>query len=181
MPKPKPSWPARREQRETEALAAIGAALAAGRAALAATLAARAGASRDLALALARALVAKALALQPLADIEAMLSELVVRLEGQPWLEVHLAPDLAAAGDAALRRAAAAAGYQGELRILPVPSLRPGDARIAWLDGAAKRDLARLEAEATALVDAWLPTATAAAPETPPGQPDDANTDGSAR
>ena len=62
------------------------------REALERTLAARAGASRDLALALARALVAQALARQPLADIEAMLRELVLRLEGEPWLEVACRP-----------------------------------------------------------------------------------------
>jgi flagellar assembly protein FliH len=168
---------ASREHRAAEALAAIGEALAASRDALAHTLAARAGASRDLALAVARALVAKALALQPLADVEAMFGEVVARLEGHPWLEVRLPPDLVQAGEAALLRAAAAAGYQGEVRVLPEPRLGPGDARIAWQDGAARRDLARLEAEARALVEAWLPAGDdASAPA--PAQPDDASTDG---
>lgn len=171
---------ASREHRETEALAAIGAALAASRDALAQALAARAGASRDLVLAVARALVAKALALQPLADIETMFREVVARLEGHPWLEVRLAPDLVAAGEAALRRAAADAGYQGELRILAEAKLGPGDMQIAWQDGAARRDLARLEAEAMALVEAWLP-AGHDVPAPVRAQPDDASTDGFAR
>ncbi|MCE3247618.1 MAG: hypothetical protein K0R41_1443 [Geminicoccaceae bacterium] len=75
---------ASREQREADALAALSQALAASRDALERMVATRASASRDLALALARALVARALAAQPLADVEAMFRELVVRLEGQP-------------------------------------------------------------------------------------------------
>ena len=145
------------EQRRAAALGAIAAQLEAAGAALERTPAARADASGELALALARALVPRALALQPLADVEAMLRSLVLRLEGQPWLEVGLPPALLAAGEAALARAAAEAGYQGELRIVPEPALGPGDARVSWHDGAAERDLARIEAEAVALVEAWLP------------------------
>ena len=87
-----------------------------------------------------------------------MLRELVVRLEGEPWLEIRLPPG-AGSQPAEQRCGAIAAevGYRGELRVLPDPTLGPGDARLAWQDGAAERDLARLEAEATALVDAWLP------------------------
>jgi flagellar assembly protein FliH len=145
------------EQRQAEALGALAAQLAAAGSALERTLAARAEASRELALALARALVPRALALQPLADIDAMLRSLVRRLEGQPWLEIGLPPALLAAGEAALARGAAEAGYQGELRVLAEPGLEPGDARVRWHDGVAVRDLARIEAEAVALVDAWLP------------------------
>jgi hypothetical protein len=145
------------EQQQAEALAAIAAQLAGRKDALEQTLAARAGASRELALALARALVPEALARQPLADIEAMLRALVVRLEGEPWLEIRLAPAPAAAAEASLLAIAEEAGYRGALRVLPDARLGPGDARLSWLDGRAERDLAQLESEALALVDAWLP------------------------
>ncbi len=181
------------EHRQAQALATISERLAASQDALDHILAGRAGASRDLALALARVLVPKALARQPLADIEAMLREVVARLEGTPWLELRLHPGLAEAGRAALARAAEEANYHGELRLIPDPRLGPGDARLIWQDGAAERDLARLEAEVTALVDAWLPAAgeetasQAPSQETPatvePAPPsadlDDARTDGS--
>ena len=147
------------EHRQAEALGAISGRLAAAQAALERTLAARAGASRDLALAVARSLVARALARQPLADIEAMLREVVVRVEGMPWLELRLPPDLFDAGQAALARAADEADYRGELRVVPDARLGPADARLIWQDGAAERDLASLEAEVTALVEAWLPDA----------------------
>lgn len=155
------------EHREAQALGALAAQLAAAGSALEQTLAARTDASRELALALARALVPRALALQPLADVEAMLQSLVLRLEGQPWLEVGLPPALAAAGEAALARVAAEAGYRGALRVLPEPGLGPGDARVRWQEGGAERDLARIEAEAAALVDAWLPNEHNQAQEAP--------------
>jgi flagellar assembly protein FliH len=147
------------EHRQAEALSAIRERLAASRETLERMVAARAGASRDLALALARALAAKALTRQPLADIEAMIRELVTRLDGMPWLELRLPPDLLDAGEAALARAADEAGYRGEIRVMPDARLGPGDARLIWQDGAAERDLASLEAEVVALVDAWLPAA----------------------
>jgi hypothetical protein len=146
-------------------------------------LAARAAASRDLALAVARALVARALARQPLADVEAMFGEVLVRLEGMPWLELRLPPSLADAGQAALARAAEEAGYRGELRVIPDAKLGPGDARLAWQDGAAERDLAGLEAEVTVLVDAWLSAAAESGPvnlvpeEPRPASLDDAGMD----
>jgi hypothetical protein len=75
----------------------------------------RAGASRELAMAAARALVARALDQQPLADVEAMFRDLVVRLEGMPWLELPLAADLLPAAQVAFARAADEADYRGEL------------------------------------------------------------------
>jgi flagellar biosynthesis/type III secretory pathway protein FliH len=145
------------EHQQAAALAAIAAQLASCRSALEQTLAARAGASREIALAIGRALVGEALARQPLADIEAMFRELVLRLEAEPWLEIRLAPGAAAAAEASLLAIAEDAGYRGALRVLPDPRLGPGDARLSWQDGTAERDLARLEAEAAALVEAWLP------------------------
>jgi flagellar assembly protein FliH len=171
------------EHRQADALRAIGERLAAGQEALERMLAARAAASRDLALAVARALVARALARQPLADVEAMFGEVLVRLEGMPWLELRLPPSLADAGQAALARAAEEAGYRGELRVIPDAKLGPGDARLAWQDGAAERDLAGLEAEVTVLVDAWLSAAAESGPvnlvpeEPRPASLDDAGMD----
>jgi flagellar assembly protein FliH len=164
------------EHRRAEALGAIAAQLSAAGAALERTLAARVSASRDLALALARALVPRALELQPLADIESMLRDLLLRLEDQPWLEIGLPPELLAGGEEALARVAAETGYQGELRVLAEPALGPGAARVRWREGAAGRELARIEAEAMALVDAWLPNHDNQAPQAP-AQPEAARTE----
>jgi hypothetical protein len=145
------------EQRQAEAWRALSEQLVESRAELERLLRQRAGASRDLALALARALAPRALARAPLADIEAMLRETLARLEPYPRLELRLPQELVAQGRSLLHRAAAETGYPGELAVTPDATLRPGDARLCWQDGAAVRDLAELEAEALDLVDAWLP------------------------
>jgi flagellar assembly protein FliH len=147
--------------RQSHALERIAAGLTTLQATLEQTLAARAAASRDLALALARALVPRALERQPLADIEAMLRDLLVRLEGQPAMTLALPPALLDAGQQTFGAIAARVGYRGELTIEPDPTLGPGDARLAWRGGRAERDLVELERAATALVDAWLPASAA--------------------
>jgi flagellar biosynthesis/type III secretory pathway protein FliH len=105
----------------------------------------------------------RALERQPLADIEAMLRDLLVRLESQPRMTLALPPALLEVGQQTLGAIIAQAGYRGELTIEPDQTLGPGDARLAWRGGRAERDLVELERAATALVDAWLP-ATAAEP-----------------
>jgi flagellar assembly protein FliH len=147
--------------RQSHALERIAAGLTTLQATLEQALAARAAASRDLALALARALVARALERQPLADIEAMLRDLLVRLESQPAMTLALPPALLDAGQQTLGAIAAKVGYRGELTIEPDPTLGPGDARLVWRGGRAERDLVELERAATALVDAWLPASAA--------------------
>jgi flagellar assembly protein FliH len=161
--------------RQTAALERIAAELAAHQLALDRALAERAATTRDLALALARALVPRALDRQPLADVEAMLRELLIRLEGQPRLTLALPPAQVEAGQLLAREIAVQAGYRGELSVVPEAQLKPGDARLSWPGGAAERDLAALEREAIALVDAWLPHTAA---EYPAFDCDDVSTKG---
>lgn len=151
-------------ERQAQALERIAAQLEARQAALDHALAGRATASREVALALANALASRALARQPLADVEAMLRDLVVRLEGQPRLELHLPPALVERGTALLAEVAGHAGYRGELSVEADPTLAPGDARLCWQDGTAERSVAQLEREVAAVVDAWLPPAAAHVP-----------------
>jgi flagellar assembly protein FliH len=157
------------------ALERIAAQLEARQAALDHALTQRARASRDVALAQAKALASKALARQPLAEVDAMLHDLVARLESQPRLELHLPPALVERGTALLADAAGHAGYRGELLVGADPTLGPGDARLCWQDGTAERSLAQLEREVTAVVDAWLPPTEARA--VPPTDDDLANGD----
>ena len=151
--------------RRTAALERIAAQLSAHQLALDRVIAARASASRDLALALARTLVPRALERQPLADIEAMLNDLLIRLEDEPRLTLALPPALVEAGQQLAGEIAAEAGYRGELAVEPDAQLGPGSARLSWPGGNAARDLAWLEREALAVVDAWLPETAAAVQE----------------
>ena len=145
------------ENSHARALRALCEQLGQARAAFERLLEQRAAASRELALALARVLVPRALARAPLADIEAMLRDTVRRLERNPRLELRLPQELVVQGRNLLERVAAETGYSGELVVSADATLGPGDARLCWQDGAAVRDLDELEAEALGLIDAWLP------------------------
>lgn len=145
------------EKRQADACAAIARALAAGQAEYDATVKAYARQSHELGLALARAIVPRALAEAPLADIEAMLEDVVPRLHGQPALELRLAPDLVEGGRGVLARVAEAAGYGGAIEVVADPALGDGDARLCWREGVAERDIEHIEAEAVRLVEACLP------------------------
>lgn len=153
------------EQRTSVALEAIARELRAAREGLERSLAARAGASAELAIAMARAIVPRAMEERPLADVEAMLVDLVSRLEGQPRLELALAPDLVASGEALIRRVAGDAGHRGEIVVQADPRLAAGDARLAWGDGGAERDLGASQREVEAVVEAWLPAEPAIEPD----------------
>ena len=161
------------EHRQAAALAAIAEQLAHAQDGLANCLTTRARANRDLALAMAKALVPRALAHQPLADIEAMLRDTLVRLEREPWLELRLPPDLSEPGQELLAKVTSEVGYRGEIEVLPDPALGPGDAKLCWQDGAAVRELDQIQAEAVALVDAWLGSDDASTSAAAPERPDD--------
>lgn len=145
------------EQRTATALEAIAGELSAARDQNQRRLEARAAASGDLALALARAIVPRALEERPLADIEVMLVELVARLEGRSRLELALPADLVASGEVLLRGIVEDAGHDGEIIVHADPRLAAGDARLSWADGLAERDLRALQREVEAVVEAWLP------------------------
>jgi len=164
------------EHRQAAALAAIAEQLVHAQEGLASCLAARAQASRDLALAMAHALVPRALAQQPLADIEAMLRDCLGRLEREPWLELRLPPDLVESGQALIAKVASDLAYRGEVDVVPDPGLGAGNAKLCWQEGAAVRDLDRIEAEAVALVDAWLGGDRATTGDDAPPQADEETT-----
>ncbi len=159
------------EHRLAAAMERLGHDLAAAQAAFAEHLRARATASRELALALAGVLVPRALEQAPLADLEAMLTTLLPKLEALPALRLRLPPALLPLAEPRLRRLIERAGYQGDLQLVADPELGPGDAKLIWQDGMACRDLAALERELQPLIDAWWPV-----PAT--SRPSSATTDG---
>lgn len=113
--------------------------------------------SQRLAVMLAQAVVPKALEQQPLADIGDMVRQTITRLVDLPSIELRMAPDLVGSSAELLDQIANEAGFRGELKAVADPSLADGEARLSWQGGAAERDLTRLQAEVSALVDTWLP------------------------
>lgn len=110
----------------------------------------------ELALAMARAVVPRALERAPLADIAGMLREVVSRLEGEPVLELRLPEDLVEPGRLLMDEIGAEAGYRGTLEVRAERGMSVGDARLLWRHGKAERRVEVIVGEAEALARTWL-------------------------
>lgn len=135
------------EQRTATALGLIAAelqSLTSARASLAAEV------QRD-ALALVRIIVRKlAPALcrkDPLAEIDALVAEILRDAIDEPRLVLRVADDLFDAVQSRLASLAEAAGFAGKLVLLADGALMPGDCRIEWADGGTERNTRRLIAD----------------------------------
>lgn len=96
---------------------------------------------------ISHALVPKALACAPTADVEAMLQELLPHLQTEPTLRLALAPEFVGPVREHLEDVITRSGYRGAFVIEDDPSLAPGDARLEWTEGRALRSLSWLENE----------------------------------
>lgn len=115
-----------------------------------------AGASQQLAVALAKAVLPRAIERQPLVDITDALKATLVRLASEPSIELRLPPDLVAEGTTLLADLAKDVSFKGEVVTIADPALVKGDVVLRWKGGAVDRRMDRLEAEALDLVDRWL-------------------------
>lgn len=100
-----------------------------------------------LAASIARKLAHHLIAREPVAEIEALITECLASLDAVPHLVVRCHPELADdVREIALARIATS-GFAGRLVVLGDPDLTLSDARIEWADGGIVRDTAQLEAE----------------------------------
>ncbi len=105
-----------------------------------------------LALVSARRLAGGLIAREPVAEIEALLTECLSTLDGVPHLVVRCHPELAeAVRDMATARIQTS-GFTGRLVVLGEPELALGDARIEWADGGIVRDINAISARIDAAV-----------------------------
>lgn len=102
------------------------------------------GTAQSLAKMMGKAMVPKALELQPLADIGDMLRQSLERLVDQPSIELRLEGDLVEQAAGLLSEVAASVGFQGELTTVADPTLGAGGAKLFWKNGAAQRDFGRI-------------------------------------
>ena len=100
-----------------------------------------------LALEIARSIVPHALAHAPLADLEAMLVELLQGLGREPRLELRVAPVLVEGGRRLIHGIAERTGWQGGIEVVADDGLSLGDARLIWAEGRAERRLERIAAD----------------------------------
>lgn len=80
----------------------------------------------------------------PLAEIEALVAEILRDAIDEPRLVLRVADDLFDAVQARLAPLAEAAGFAGKLVLLADGALLLGDCRIEWADGGTERNTRRL-------------------------------------
>ena len=144
-------------QRQCDVLNAIKVQLTEQREAFDRELVAIARASQELALAMVKAIVPRAIDQQPLADVTDHLKNTIMQLHTPTSIDVRLAPELVDLAQALLSEVAVEARFKGRIDAVPDPDLALGDATIHWKGGEVERRLDRIQAEVLNLVEQWLP------------------------
>jgi len=110
----------------------------------------------DLAATIGRKLSSALIALQPAAELEALLVECLASLDGVPHLVIRCNPDLAEAMQAIATTRIANSGFAGRLIVMGDPEIAIGDGRIEWTEGGLVRDLSAISAGIDARIAAYL-------------------------
>jgi flagellar assembly protein FliH len=154
------------EQRIAAALAAIDRGIAE----MLGALDARAHQTQADAIAILRTVLQKAVPAlcrkDPLAELEAMVSESLGELLDEPRLVLRVSDALFDAVQQRISGLAQSAGYAGKIVLLADAALADGDGRIEWADGGAERDTRRIAQD----IDACLARALAAPAPRPPAE-----------
>ena len=112
--------------------------------------------SFQLAIALAEAVIPRAIERQPLADITDLLKATITGLAAAPAIELRLHPSQIEDGKVLMADLVRDAGFAGEVMTVPDPVLGEGDAELRWKSGAVSRRISDLQAEALDLAGRWL-------------------------
>jgi flagellar assembly protein FliH len=99
----------------------------------------------EVAVAIARKLAPALTAREPLAEIEALVVDVLSHVRSAPHLVVRLAEDLIEPAGARLKQIAEQRGFASRLVLLPAPELKGDEVRIEWADGGVKFDRAAIE------------------------------------
>lgn len=107
----------------------------------------------SLALAIGRKLAPTLLRREPLAEIEALVSECLAEVPEEPRVVIRVDDVLLDELKRRIDDMVAQSGFGGEIVLLGDDTLQGSDCRIEWADGGAKRALAHLLGEIEAVVD----------------------------
>lgn len=121
----------------------------------------------DVAGAIARQLAPALIARQPLAEIEALVLDVLSHVRSAPHVAVRVSPEMAESAGARLKKVADERGFASRLVILPDPAIRDGDCLIEWADGGISRDSEAINARIDQAVQNYLgvPAGTPKVPE----------------
>jgi flagellar assembly protein FliH len=118
-----------------------------------------------IAMKLAPALIAR----EPVAEIEALVVDVLSHVRSAPHVVVRMAEDLLEPAGSRLKQIAEQRGFANRLVLLPAPDLKSDEVRVEWADGGVERDRDAIEARISEAVTRYLArggsTAPAAEPE----------------
>jgi flagellar assembly protein FliH len=118
----------------------------------------------EVAVAIANKLAPALIAREPLAEIEALVVDVLAHVRSAPHLAVRVNEDLLDLAGARLKQIADERGFGGRLVLLPAPDLKPDEVRIEWADGGVARDRAAIETRIGEAVARYLARGGSPAP-----------------
>lgn len=120
----------------------------------------------DVASAIARQLAPALMARQPLAEVEALVLDVLSHVRAAPHVAVRVSPEMAEDAGKRLKKVADERGFASRLVILPDPAIQSGNCLIEWADGGVARDTAAIEARIEQAIQNYLGV-PAGAPKVP--------------
>jgi flagellar assembly protein FliH len=110
----------------------------------------------EVAVAIANKLAPALIAREPLAEIEALVVDVLAHVRSAPHLAVRVNEDLLELAGGRLKQIADEHGFGGRLVLLPAPELKPDEVRIEWADGGIARERAAIETRINEAVARYL-------------------------
>ncbi|MEX2127570.1 MAG: FliH/SctL family protein [Xanthobacteraceae bacterium] len=110
----------------------------------------------EVAVAIAKKLAPALIEREPVAEIEALVVDVLAHVRSAPHLAVRLSEDLLEPAGARLKQIAEQRGFATRLVLLPAPELKQDEVRIEWADGGVERDRAAIERRIEEAVSRYL-------------------------
>jgi flagellar assembly protein FliH len=114
------------------------------------------GEAANLSAAIAKTLASALVGARPVAEIEALVAEVLATLDGVPHHVIRCHTELADAVREVATQRIESSGFTGRLVVMGDPEIAPGDCRLEWVDGGLVRDRAALEAEIDRRIASYL-------------------------
>ncbi len=96
------------------------------------------------------------MARQPLAEIEAIVLDVLSHVRAAPHVAVRVSPDLAESAGQRLKKLSEERGFSSRLVILPDHAIAAGDCLVEWADGGVSRDAEAIGARIAQAIQNYL-------------------------
>jgi flagellar assembly protein FliH len=110
----------------------------------------------EVAVAIAKKLAPALVAREPVAEIEALVVDVLAHVRSVPHLAVRVSEELLEPAGARLKQIAEQRGFATRLVLMPAPELKLDEVRIEWADGGVARDREAIERRIEEAVSRYL-------------------------